>query len=170
MGGCAPVPRHAQPTRPGLDASAWKRATRDLCISPFFCSSVQTLQCCYRAAFPANQQVQKSSLPTAFVYRTISTRPAHARTRAPHSTRTQKKNPRTRNRTGPDHTGRADPYWPCILADISALSSWKRSPTRCCEDICFWTQRARQPDSRLERDLEVKSSTHELKQVSTRLL
>lgn len=48
------------------------------------------------------------------------------------------------------------------------MCSWKRSLRRCWENICFWMQRVIQPVSREERDFEVKSSMHEVKQWSTR--
>lgn len=60
-------------------------------------------------------------------------------------------------------------YWPFILEDISALCSWKRSARRAWVAIVFCTQRATQPFSRDETALDVKSSTQDMKQLSTRL-
>lgn len=56
----------------------------------------------------------------------------------------------------------------CICWASCVLCSWKRSLTRCCEATHFWTQRLMQPFSRDETALEVKSSTQEVKQWSTR--
>lgn len=58
----------------------------------------------------------------------------------------------------------------CCCWVIWALCSWKRSLRRCESAICFCTHRVTQPDSRPLRDLEVKSSTQDMKQWSTRLL
>lgn len=55
-----------------------------------------------------------------------------------------------------------------IWAVSWALCSWKRSLMRCWEAIHFWTQRLMQPLSRVEMALEVKSSTQDMKQCSTR--
>lgn len=60
-------------------------------------------------------------------------------------------------------------YWPFILEDISALCSWKRSARRAWVAMVFCTQRATQPFSRDETALDVKSSTQDMKQLSTRL-
>lgn len=56
----------------------------------------------------------------------------------------------------------------CICCVSCALCSWKRSLTRCCVAIHLSTQRLMQPFSRVDTALEVKSSTHEVKQCSTR--
>lgn len=56
----------------------------------------------------------------------------------------------------------------CISAVMAWLSSAKRSLNRPCVVIDLVTHRAMQPVSRPERALEVKSSTHEAKQLSTR--
>ena len=53
---------------------------------------------------------------------------------------------------------------------MAAFSSAKRSPRRVCVAIDLVTQRLMQPVSRPESALDVKSSTHALKQLSTRLL
>lgn len=60
-------------------------------------------------------------------------------------------------------------YCPPILEDISALCSWKRSARRAWVAMVFCTQRATQPFSRDETALDVKSSTQDMKQLSTRL-
>lgn len=52
---------------------------------------------------------------------------------------------------------------------MAALSSPKRSPRRVWVAMDLVTHRLMQPDSRPESALEVKSSTHALKQLSTRL-
>jgi hypothetical protein len=57
----------------------------------------------------------------------------------------------------------------CISVVMAALSSAKRSPRRVCVVMLLVTHRLMQPDSRPESALDVKSSTHELKQLSTRL-
>lgn len=59
-------------------------------------------------------------------------------------------------------------YLFCICCVSCALCSWKRSLTRCCVAIHFITQRLMQPFSRVDTALEVKSSTHDVKQCSTR--
>lgn len=60
-------------------------------------------------------------------------------------------------------------YWPPpCCAPSWALCSAKRSLRRCDWAICFCTQRVMQPVSRVERDLEVKSSMQDTKQWSTR--
>lgn len=59
-------------------------------------------------------------------------------------------------------------FYFCICCVIWALCSWKRSLTRCWVAIHLRTQRLRQPVSLEERDFEVKSSTQEVKQCSTR--
>ena len=56
----------------------------------------------------------------------------------------------------------------CISAVIAWLSSAKRSLSRPCVVIDLVTHREMQPVSRPESALEVKSSTHEAKQLSTR--
>lgn len=64
--------------------------------------------------------------------------------------------------------GHAPHAYFCICWVIWALCSWKRSLTRCCVAIHLRTQRLMQPFSRDDSALDVKSSTHELKQCSTR--
>lgn len=60
-------------------------------------------------------------------------------------------------------------YCPPILVDISALCSWKRSASLVFMAMVFCTQRETQPLSRVETALDVKSSTQDMKQWSTRL-
>lgn len=59
-------------------------------------------------------------------------------------------------------------YLFCICCESCWLCSWKRSLTRCWVAIHLRTQRLTQPLSFDETDLEVKSSTQEVKQCSTR--
>lgn len=60
-------------------------------------------------------------------------------------------------------------YWFCIVCIIWAFCSWKRSLRRCCVAMLLLKQRCTHPDSRPVNALDEKSSTHELKQLSTRL-
>lgn len=57
----------------------------------------------------------------------------------------------------------------CNSAVMAALSSPKRSPSRWLVVMVLVTHRLMQPLSRPESALEVKSSTHALKQLSTML-
>lgn len=59
-------------------------------------------------------------------------------------------------------------YFRACCWPICWLCSWKRSLTRCWVAIHLRTQRLTQPFSLVETALEVKSSTHEVKQCSTR--
>ena len=60
-------------------------------------------------------------------------------------------------------------YLCCCCWFISAVFSWKRPDRRCWVARYFCTQRVTQPLSRVDTDLEVKSSMQEAKQWSTRL-
>lgn len=60
-------------------------------------------------------------------------------------------------------------YCCCCCIMVVWLCSWNLSPSLCCVARVFCTHRAMQPFSREERALEVKSSTHEVKQFSNML-
>lgn len=73
-----------------------------------------------------------------------------------------------RRRGSPSPFPRPPYCWFASWAESWALCSWKRSLTRCWVAIHLVTQRLMQPLSRVEMALEVKSSTQDTKQCSTR--